>query len=54
MASIPDFDALGERYTGLRLGRSSADPVATLAAELTGPERVIEGPRRLVTLTEAC
>ncbi|HEY2521334.1 MAG TPA: glycoside hydrolase family 3 N-terminal domain-containing protein [Streptosporangiaceae bacterium] len=37
----------------LRLGRSSADPVTTLTAELTGPERVIEGPRRLVTLTEA-
>jgi hypothetical protein len=36
----------------LRLGRSSADPLATLPVELTGPERVIDGPRQLTTRTE--
>ena len=36
----------------LRLGRSSADTLFTLPVELTGPERVIEGPRQMITVTE--
>ncbi len=36
----------------LRLGRSSAEPLATLPVELTGPERVIDGPRPLTSRTE--
>jgi hypothetical protein len=36
----------------LRLGRSSADPLARLPVELTGPERVIDGPRQLTSRTE--
>jgi beta-xylosidase len=31
----------------LRLGRSSADTVAVLPVELTGPERTIDGPRQM-------
>jgi beta-glucosidase-like glycosyl hydrolase len=37
----------------LRLGRCSADPLVTLPVELTGPERVIDGPRRLATRIQA-
>ncbi|HWG13885.1 MAG TPA: glycoside hydrolase family 3 N-terminal domain-containing protein [Streptosporangiaceae bacterium] len=33
----------------LRLGRSSADTLVTLPVELTGAERVIDGPRQMTT-----
>src|SRR6201999_3212231 len=33
----------------LRLGRSSAEPLATWPVELTGPERVIDAPRQLTS-----
>jgi beta-xylosidase len=36
----------------LRLGRSSACALARLPVELTGPEQVIDGPRRLTSHTE--
>jgi beta-xylosidase len=36
----------------LLLGTSSADTRFTLPAELTGPERVIEGARQMITATE--
>ena len=36
----------------LLLGSSSADTPFRLPAELTGPERVIEGVRQMITDTE--
>jgi len=36
----------------LRLGRSSTGTPVTLPVELTGPERVLEGVRRMITETE--
>jgi beta-xylosidase len=36
----------------LRLGTSSADTRFTLPIELTGPERVIEGARQMISGTE--
>jgi beta-xylosidase len=36
----------------LRLGPSSRDTPIVLPVELTGPGRVIEGPRRMITATE--
>ena len=33
----------------LRLGTSSASTIASLPVDLTGPERVIHGPRQMIT-----
>jgi beta-xylosidase len=33
----------------LRLGTSSADIVAVLPVDLTGPERIVSGPRQMTT-----